>query len=346
MSLRRRAPETSLSSLIVLLAAAATVDSCGPVGKAVRAGDGEAPPPEGGSGGDSMDTGGSGGGTGGRGTGGSPIGDGGSGGNAGGSSGGTAGADASPPPDVAPPPDTRGTGGMDASAPPRDTSPPDLPPPPDTAPASTLNDGLVSRWKLDEGSGTTARDAVTASGNDATLSGGTTWTKTGFPAAKYTNAAALTFDGNDGIANLGVKGIPALDQAMSIALWVNYSAASATTQPFIGFGASGAGRLKVGFNGGQLAAWKGAGSTPLVSGAAPAGGWHHLAYTFDGTTRRLYVDGAEKNSSTMAGETGAVAEGHIGSYGTQHFPGTLDEVRVYKRALTASEVTQLAGGNE
>jgi hypothetical protein len=48
----------------------------------------------------------------------------------------------------------------------------------------------------------------------------------------------------------------------------------------------------------------------------------------------------------MAGETGAVAEAHIGSYGTQHFAGTLDEVRVYKRALTASEVMQLAGGNE
>jgi hypothetical protein len=343
MSLRR-APETSLPSLIVLLAAAMAADACGPVGKAVRAGDGEAPPPEGGSGGDSSETGGSRGGTGGRGTGGSPGGDGGS-GNAGGSTGGTAGADASPPPDVAPPPDTRGTGGMDAS-PPRDTSPPDLPPPPDTAPASTLNDGLVSRWKLDEGSGTTARDAVTASGNDGTLSGGTTWTKTGFPGAKYTNAGALTFDGTDGIANLGVKGIPAIDQAMTIALWVNYSAAPAMTQPFIGFGASGTGRLKVGFNGGQLAAWKGAGSTPLVSAAPPASGWHHLAYTFDGTTRRLYIDGSEKNSSTMAGETGAVAEAHIGSYGTQHFAGTLDEVRVYKRALTASEVMQLAGGNE
>jgi len=329
--------------LLVLLAAATV--ACGPVGKRIvkLGADAEAPPPEGTGGSESPTSTGGVKGTGGS-TGGSPGSDGGTSGG-GGSTGGAAGADASRPPDTSPP-STGGAGGKDAAPPPPDTSPPDLPPPPDTAPASTLNNGLVSRWKLDEGSGGTARDAVTATGNDGMLSGGTTWAQNGFPGAKYQNGGALTFDGTNGVMDVTGKGLPALDAAMSIALWVNYSSAPATSQPFIGFGASGAGRIKMGFNGGQLAAWKGAGSTVLVGTAPPASGWHHLAYTFDGTTRRIYLDGAEKDSSTMAGETGAVAEGHVGSYGTQHFGGTLDEIRVYKRALTASEVMQLAGGNE
>jgi hypothetical protein len=233
---------------------------------------------------------------------------------------------------------------MDARPP--DPPPPDLaPPPPDLPPASTLNNGLVSRWKLDEGNGDTARDAVTATGNDGAISGGTTWTQSGFPGAKYQNGGALTFNGTDGVIDLAGKGMPAIDQAQSIALWVSYGSVPTNTRPFIGLGASGAGRIKLGFNMGAFGAWKGNGDV-IVMGAAPNNGWHHVAYTFDGTTRRLYVDGAEKNSSTTAGDSGAVAETHIGSYGTQHFAGTLDEIRIYRRALTASEVSQLAGGNE
>jgi hypothetical protein len=331
-----------LPLLILLLAG--TSDACGPVGRRIvqAAADGEAPPEGGEGGSDSPGTGGS------KGTGGSsPTSTGGSGGIEGGTGGaGTGGAlepDASvapdaPPRDTAPlPPDTAPL--------PRDL-PPDLPPPPpDLPPASTLNNGLVSRWKLDDRTGNTAKDAVTATGNDGSLSGGTTWTQTGFPGAKYQNGGALTFDGTDGVMDLGGKGLPAIDQAQSIALWVNYSSVGTTTRPFIGFGASGTGRIKLGFNMGAFGAWKGNGDV-MVMAAAPGNGWHHLAYTFDGTTRRLYVDGAEKNSSTMAGDSGAIAEGHVGSYGTQHSAGTFDEIRVYRRALTAGEVSQLAGGNE
>jgi hypothetical protein len=339
MSLRSWAPETSLSLFIVLLAA--TTSGCGPVGRRIvmASTDGEAPP-EGGAGGSEEPTG-----TGGRGTGGSTGGSGGiEGGGTGGS--GTGGAlepDASVP-DSAPPPDLRLS--MDMASLPRDTSPPDLPPPPpDLAPASTLANGLVSRWKMDDGNGNTVKDAVTATGNDGTISGGTTWTQNGFPGAKYQNGGALTFNGTDGVVDLAGKGLPAIDQAQSFALWVNYSSVPSKTSPVIGFGASGTGRIKLGFNTGAFGAWKGNGDV-MVMGAAPSSGWHHLAYTFDGTTRRLYVDGAEKGNSNTAGDSGAIAEGHIGSYGTQHFAGTLDEVRVYKRALTASEVMQLAGGQE
>jgi hypothetical protein len=229
---------------------------------------------------------------------------------------------------------------MDAMPVPRDTAPV----PPDTAPASTLANGLVSRWKLDDGSGNTARDAVAASGNDGMISGGTSWAQAGYPGAKYPNTGALTFSG--GTMDVGIKGMPSLTQSTSISLWVNVPSAPAATQPFIGFGTSGTGRLKMGYNDGQLAAWKGMSSTVLVGTAPPGGGWHHIVYTFDGTTRRLYVDGASRANSTMAGETGAVTEGHVGGFGTQSFAGSLDEIRIYNRALSAAEVTALSNGEE
>jgi hypothetical protein len=340
MSLRSRAPETSLSLLLLL---ATVTDACGPVGKRIVQPPMDAEPTSDGGTGGGDSTGGS------TGTGGSNAGSGGSeGGNTGGvnGTGGALEADASISPDLGAPATGGAPGRMDAAPLPRDSGPPDLPPPPpDLAPASTLGNGLVSRWKLDDGSGNTAKDAVTATGNDGALSGGTSWAQSGFPGAKYQNGGALTFDGTDGVVNLGGKGLAAIDQAQSISLWVNYASVPANTRPFLGFGASGTGRIKVGFNGGQIGAWKGDG-TVMVMAAPPASGWHHVAYTFDGTTRRLYIDGAEKNNANTAGDSGAVAEGHMGSYGTQHFAGTLDEVRVYRRALTASEVSQLAGGNE
>ncbi len=37
--------------------------------------------------------------------------------------------------------------------------------------------------------------------------------------------------------------------------------------------------------------------------APAAGGWHHVAYTFDGTTHKLYLDGGTPNTSTTAANT-------------------------------------------
>jgi hypothetical protein len=349
----------SLRGPLLMMVLVGAVGACGPVGRrTIRVEAGAEDPPRGGTGGD--DSPGSGGATGGSGSGGASgsTGIGGSGGTGGMDTGGAGGGGEGGmgtggmgtggmgtggmvPPDAAPPRDVGGTGGMDAMPPPRDTAPVM----PDTAPpASTLGNGLISRWKLDEGSGNTAKDAVAANANDGMISGGSSWAQAGYPMAKYPNAGALTFSG--GVMDIGIRGMPSLTQPTSISLWMNYGNAPGSTQPFIGFGTSGAGRLKMGINDGQLAAWKGASSTILVGTNAPASGWHHVVYTFDGTTRRLYLDGNSAGMSTMAGETGAVTEAHIGGFGTQMFTGTVDEIRIYNRALSSTEVTALSQGNE
>jgi trimeric autotransporter adhesin len=70
--------------------------------------------------------------------------------------------------------------------------------------------------------------------------------------------------------------------------------------------------------------------------------WHNVIFTHDGTTSRLFVDGVQKttNTSTYATGTSNLFIGNyygVGSY----FNGSLDDIRIYNRALSATEVTQL-----
>jgi hypothetical protein len=81
--------------------------------------------------------------------------------------------------------------------------------------------------------------------------------------------------------------------------------------------------------------------------------WHLVAGTFDGSTVRLYVDGAQLGNGTPASgniqygsQTGLFgADGFTGNSGgcvVRNFDGGIDEMQVYSRALTAAEIASLA----
>ena len=73
----------------------------------------------------------------------------------------------------------------------------------------------------------------------------------------------------------------------------------------------------------------------------PARRWTHLAVTYDGETIRLYRDGAQVLTESAGGRV-AVSGGALRIGGTsiwdEWFAGTIDEVRVYSRALGPGEV--------
>jgi hypothetical protein len=74
------------------------------------------------------------------------------------------------------------------------------------------------------------------------------------------------------------------------------------------------------------------------------GGWHHCAATFDGKVMRVYLDGKEIGSLERPGPivAGGPAPGCIGSSnGGECFQGMMDDLRLYKDALTAGEVASL-----
>jgi hypothetical protein len=84
-------------------------------------------------------------------------------------------------------------------------------------------------------------------------------------------------------------------------------------------------------------------TTSAFEAAAPSAlglsTWTHLAQTWDGSTLRLYIDGAEvatqPSPGTLITSTGQV---RIGGSSGQFFSGLIDEVRIYNRARTAAEI--------
>jgi hypothetical protein len=227
------------------------------------------------------------------------------------------------------------------------------PPPPDAAePPVTLSMGLISRWKLDEGSGPLAYDSG-GNANIGTVSGAT-WQATGFPAARYANPGCLGFDGVDDFTEFDTRNLPANNRPQTVAFWVNFTEVPAVEVRSIFFsltaGAMGSSRLKLGFKEGKLSAWRS--GTPIdlatATAAPPPPGWHHYAYTFDGTTNRLYLDGMEQATSATPPDTGPVLRARLASNydNADRFTGQIDDVRIYGRALSPAEILALYNGFE
>lgn len=80
-----------------------------------------------------------------------------------------------------------------------------------------------------------------------------------------------------------------------------------------------------------------------------AGVWRHIAFTYDGTTLKQYVDGQVQNQAAFSGKSIGntqpllLGKGYAypGSLVTTHFAGTLDEVEYFQRALAGNEIQAL-----
>ena len=74
------------------------------------------------------------------------------------------------------------------------------------------------------------------------------------------------------------------------------------------------------------------------------GNWHYIGFTFAGTTKTSYIDGAAVGTLTTAGDLNATFPNRtIGRFGlsTQYFlNGEVSQVAVYNRALLATEIKQ------
>ncbi|MGQ3685877.1 MAG: LamG domain-containing protein, partial [Candidatus Loosdrechtia sp.] len=76
--------------------------------------------------------------------------------------------------------------------------------------------------------------------------------------------------------------------------------------------------------------------------------WHHLVGVYNGSTLKLYVNGTEVNSIAASGSLDTSTYPlRIGTRAVdpvnRYFKGSIDEVRVYNRALSEQEVQSLYG---
>ncbi|MBE3144258.1 MAG: LamG domain-containing protein, partial [Planctomycetes bacterium] len=226
--------------------------------------------------------------------------------------------------------------------------------------------GSVGCWKLDETSGLTAADS-SGSGNNGTLVNGPTWNPTGGQIG-----GALAFDGTDDYVNLGTDSSLNFGSAepFTIAAWVK------TTENYgmiVSFRSSTDGGpvidLAVGYEGAADNPGKamilvrqngGGGYAQVIGGSVKDGLWHHVVgVRGSGSTIELFLDGVSQGTASGTESGGAITTNlrAIGSerrwvsdgYGTsdqRYLAGTIDDVRIYNRALSAGEIATLYSGGE
>jgi Concanavalin A-like lectin/glucanases superfamily len=98
-----------------------------------------------------------------------------------------------------------------------------------------------------------------------------------------------------------------------------------------------------------IAAWDGGTTQGVISttdfqAAANIGKWFHAVGLIAGNTYKIYINGSLENSGTGSyGIQTSSKNLNIGNFvdGSRTFPGIIDDVRIYNRALTATEVKQL-----
>jgi hypothetical protein len=253
----------------------------------------------------------------------------------------------------------------------------------DMGPPSSLAMGLVGYWKLDSKSGALGNIALDSSGmsNDGAIVGAPTLVTSGLPALAFPDPGAYGF-----LAQTDAVTVPDAASLrppqISIAVWLKL--ASQNARQICG-GASqqmqyvvhrrnprgaqgmfeGVTLMKeaAGTFGFLLSTGAGQQDTAHSTTRPAVGNWYHVAATFDGTAGGahqmvLYVNGVAEatvshNSSisydptrplfiARTGECGGAGEATWDAF----FNGTLDDLRIYDRVLTAQEVISLAGGSD
>jgi chitodextrinase len=197
--------------------------------------------------------------------------------------------------------------------------------------------GLVAAFGFEENGGSTTAD-TSGGGNTAQLVSAV-WTTAG----KFGNG--LVFNGTDARVTL-IADAPALrlTTAMTLEAWVKPSVVSSVWRDVIYKGNDNYFLMATSTH---SAAPSGGGTfggiNTAVFGAAPlpANTWTHLATTYDGARVRLYVNGVEASNLARTGailtSTSPVQIGGDSFFG-QPFAGTIDEVRIYNRALSPAEI--------
>jgi hypothetical protein len=165
---------------------------------------------------------------------------------------------------------------------------------------------------------------------------------------------ALRFDGSSQSVLFNVPNLPRGNAPRTLALWVRYERTSATlgngNDHYAGWGSNavrqafgmfiGAGPFPLRHFG-----YLGTDDTDTTTAATSA--WVHVAHTFDGATSRVFVNGTltgqrvltlDTTGGTLFSIGGRIAT-EVGTNAIRDFfAGAIDDVRLWSRSLTATEV--------
>lgn len=189
--------------------------------------------------------------------------------------------------------------------------------------------GAVSRWKFDNSSGSSTATDKWGS-NDGTINGAT-----------YTDDSirgnALQFDGSGD--DISINGLTQFS-AYSISMWFKPDDANSSGSSFLA-------QLQENNN---IQIYTGS-SSPVTfrhdgtntSMPYTDNQWHHLVGVWDGSKLYLYGNSQLQDSTSVSTTSSNNSQANIGSWNSSssYYAGKIDDLRIYNRALSTSEVFQL-----
>jgi hypothetical protein len=163
--------------------------------------------------------------------------------------------------------------------------------------------------------------------------------------------SAYSFDGSSASMSVTLDEMPSIDSPVTISWWYkiedepmfkdlmdagNMIALVDTTKAIgLQFGYRAPGYETKG-----LDVWNWGGGTILECQKPKIDQWHHCVYVYNGNEHHFFLDGQPIIKSEIKAQSGSPNLLMLGNYpgGTQFFKGSLDEIRIYDRALTNNQV--------
>jgi len=199
-----------------------------------------------------------------------------------------------------------------------------------------LTQGLIAYYKFDEGIGDTISNAVGNVNNGIMTNG--TWVdgKSG-KAVRFSGTGYISFS----------SPITSSLNGFTATYWVNLTSFAGSTHPSlqtIYINAQNVYRAAVDNTGHPVGLFTYQGTlyrNQTSSSTLSLNAWHFIAITFDGSTISIYLNGSPV--SITAATHSAPSSNLIGAFATDRgfVSGSMDDVRIYNRVLSASEIALL-----
>lgn len=200
--------------------------------------------------------------------------------------------------------------------------------------------GLMHRWPFDEGSGTTVNDSE--GDIDGTITGATWVSGTG------NGDSYLDFDGEDDIVEYG-RVFPDSWDELTVSVWTDNIDSDGSNDYVVKHDSEGSAGSGFILRQSDTTEFEWRLDNTVTADVSEDSGWRMLTLTFDGTEITAYLDKSDVGSTTTdmpTWEDGDEFNVGASSPGSNHYEGGIDDPKIWDRALSSSEISDLYGGTE
>ncbi len=209
-----------------------------------------------------------------------------------------------------------------------------------TSVAKAADPDLVGWWRLDDGSGIIASDS-SGNGNDGDLQGNPTWVPGQI-------GGALQLNGVDEYVEVPHNEILTVDNEVTVMAWINAERHTYPGQNWQGIMAKGSGANRsysLYTEVGQSLHFSTAGTGTVSSMDVPLNEWVHVCAQVIGGGHQYYINGEDAGTGGSGITLPGTADTQTVLFGdardaNRELLGMIDDVRIYRRALTQDEVQE------